>query len=85
MPMPVQNVVASARAATVIGSGSDTSGFWQALWVGTGGTVVVDLVDGGTNVSFVNVPNGVMLPVMVTKVYSTAHGTSASNIVGLNW
>ena len=85
MPMPVQNVVASARSAVNLNVGVDNIGFWQALWVGTGGTVKVDMVDNGQNITFLNVPNGVMLPVMVSKVYSTSNGTTANNIVGLNW
>lgn len=50
-----------------------------SLYVGTGGTVTVDFVDGGTNIPLTNVPNGTFLPVRVSRVYST--GTTASAIV----
>ena len=87
--MPAGNnlsVSASARSAYPISLGSDTVGvLYQALWVGTGGTVIVDMADTGTTVSFINVPNGTMLPIAVSKIYSTSHGTSASNLVGLVW
>ena len=52
----------------------------RALYVGTGGTVVV--VDpSGNQVSFTNVANGTTLPIRVDKVLSA--GTTASGILGL--
>lgn len=52
------------------------------LWVGGAGSVKVDLVNGGTAVPL-PVPAGSLLKVAVTKIYSAADGTSASNIVAL--
>lgn len=57
----------------------------KALWVGTGGTVKVDMEGDGENagatVTFAGVLGGTLLPVRVTKVYMT--GTSASDLVAL--
>lgn len=84
MGIPLGTVMASARSATSINLAADTLATFQALWIGTTGDVVVDMIDGGTGVTIKSVPAG-MLPIYVTKVYSTANGTSASNLVGLRW
>mgnify|MGYP006921363822 CR=1 FL=1 len=52
------------------------------LWVGTGGDVKVDL-ENATGLTYKNVPSGTELPVLATKVYSTANGTNAADIVTL--
>lgn len=70
----------ASRGAAVTPSDSNTLGS-RGLWVGTGGNVTVDFLDGGTNIALNNVPSGTLLPIAVTKVYST--GTTASNIVAL--
>ena len=49
------------------------------LFVGTGGDVKVDLATYGTSVTYKHVADGVFLPVLVKRVYST--GTTASDIV----
>lgn len=51
----------------------------RALYVGAGGNIVV--VTGGAAVTFVNVPQGTILPVECTRVNAT--GTTATSIVGL--
>jgi hypothetical protein len=51
-----------------------------ALYVGTGGNIKVDMSGSGT-VTFNNVGDGVFLPILVDRVYST--GTTASNIIAL--
>jgi hypothetical protein len=61
-----------------------------ALYIGTGGTLVVSLVGGDTigapyNV-FHNVPSGSFFPIIVSNVWATADGdpgTTCSNIVAL--
>ena len=55
----------------------------RALYVGTGGNVKVEMldIDGGSAVSFLNVPDGTLLPLRVIRVHAT--GTTASDIVGL--
>lgn len=53
-----------------------------ALYVGTEGNVAVRTA-GQDTVTFVAVPAGTILPVVIDKLLST--GTTASNIVGLNY
>jgi hypothetical protein len=62
---------------------SDTVNFAETcrgLWVGTGGNVVC-VRPNGTAVTFVNVPDGYLLPVIAKRVNTTS--TTASNIVAL--
>lgn len=59
----------------------------DALYVGVTGNVKVDLPNlpgqpGRSTVTFMNVPVG-MFPVACKKVYAT--GTTASQIIGMNW
>lgn len=54
---------------------------WDALYIGTGGHVVVRLPNKTTTVTFSNAQTGSILPMAVDYVYST--GTAAQNIVGL--
>jgi hypothetical protein len=70
----------ATRAAAVVTSDTDPNN-WTSLFIGTGGSVKVDVV-GGTTVTFANVPSGTWLYVQVTRVY--AIGTSATSIVGVN-
>jgi len=56
----------------------------RGLWVGTAGNVHVQMAgyDGSNNeATLVNVQNGTLLNIRVTKVYET--GTDATDIVGL--
>jgi len=53
----------------------------KALYVGTGGTVVLRGVDSAADVTFVNVADGQVLD--VRPHYVRATGTTASDIVGL--
>lgn len=53
----------------------------RALYVGTGGSIKVTMVDGQA-VTFTNVPSGSILPIQVIKVWSTGT-TSASAILAL--
>lgn len=53
----------------------------KAIYVGTGGTLVVRAIDGSSDVTFTNVANGTILDVRVTSVRAT--GTTASNLIGL--
>jgi hypothetical protein len=73
---------AIARKNTTVTPDDSTAVNFDALYVGTGGTVKVKDLD-GTDGTYVNVSNGQILPVSVSRVYST--GTTASNIVGLNF
>ena len=52
----------------------------RALWVGVGGDVKVDMINGAALV-IPNVQDGTLLPVRVSKVYQAS--TTASSIVAL--
>lgn len=60
---------------------ADLPAVTKALYVGTGGTVVVRPLNGAEDVVFRNVPDGGILDVRVRAVRST--GTTAGDIVGL--
>jgi hypothetical protein len=50
-----------------------------ALYVGTGGTLVIT-TKGGDIVTMLNVPDGTLIPVLVTKIWNA---TTASDILAL--
>lgn len=52
----------------------------RALYVGTGGDIRVRML-GHAEITFVNLPQGTLLPLRVARVFET--GTTAGNIVGL--
>tara|TARA_Y100000034_G_C6821721_1_gene370140 strand:- start:592 stop:822 length:231 start_codon:yes stop_codon:yes gene_type:complete len=68
-------------AESVTVSNTATNQF-KALYVGTGGNVVVESYNSGDTVTFYNVPSGTVLPIKTAKVRNT--GTSATGIVGLH-
>lgn len=72
-----------ARAAEVVSpdDSTDLTNVSRALWVGTGGDLVVIMQNGDT-VTFANVPNGSLLPIAVSRVKSTL--TTADDIVALS-
>lgn len=76
--VPIQGSPAEAEA---INLGSDSTGTWFAVRAGVGGTVKVDYKDGGTGILLLNVPDGGYEPGLFTKIYSTANGTTATDIV----
>lgn len=51
----------------------------RSLYIGVGGTVVVEWTDGTTS-TFINVVSGTILPVNVVKVRAS---TTATNIIAL--
>jgi len=53
----------------------------KALWVGTGGSIVVRGMGGGTDATLKNVPSGSVLPLRAQYVRAT--GTTAADIVAL--
>jgi hypothetical protein len=52
----------------------------RGIYVGTAGTLAVDMVGGGSAISF-TCPAGILLPIQCSKILNT--GTSATNIVAL--
>ena len=51
-----------------------------ALYVGTGGNIKVNMAD-NTTITFNNVQDGTVLPILVNRVHST--DTTATNIIAL--
>jgi len=68
-------------AAVTPNDGSDLANSSTALFVGGAGAVKVDMVGGTTGVTLTGVVAGSVLPIRVSRVYST--GTTATNIVAL--
>ena len=72
----------SARGAVVVTlSDSTVINNTRALYIGTGGTLKVTMVD-GQSVVFNNVPTGSILPIQVTKVWATG-SVGVSGILAL--
>ena len=69
-------ITSDAQSVTV---SDTTTKLYDGIYVGTGGDVKVTTV-GGTDVTFAGVPGGTILPLGITKIWST--GTTASSIVG---
>jgi hypothetical protein len=72
--------VSAYDAAAVTPSDSTVLRPTRGLYTGSGGTIKVDMSLGAT-ITFSNVLAGTILPVQVTKVYST--DTDATGIVAL--
>ncbi|WP_019051822.1 spike base protein, RCAP_Rcc01079 family [Sphingobium xenophagum] len=79
----IDNPIASARAPyAVVPHDSDALPVVpKALYIGTGGTVILRGVDGTADVNFLNVADGQVLDVRARYVRAT--GTTAANIVAL--
>ena len=78
------NTVSAHGATAVTLSDSTTIPVTRALYVGVGGTLVVIMADNNNTTStntFLNIPNGTILPLQVIKVYST--GTTCTDVVAL--
>jgi hypothetical protein len=72
---------ASKAFAITPANGSDLSVVPRAIYVGTGGDLVVKLRGDSASVTLKNVPSGAVLPVRAIRVYSTS--TTATDLVGL--
>ena len=62
------------------GDGSDVTYATRAVWVGGAGDLKVTML-GGDTITLVGVPAGCLIPIRVSRVWST--GTTATSIVGL--
>lgn len=71
----------SARGAVAV-TLSDTTVInnTRALFIGAGGSLKVSMVEGG-DVTFVGLASGSILPIQVTKCWST--GSTATNVLAL--
>lgn len=73
---PARNCV-----AIVPNDATDLPVVTKAIYVGTGGNIVVRTIEGAADVTFANVPTGTVLPIRARAIRAT--GTTASQIVGL--
>lgn len=83
MPGAYRNVdatVSARRAAAVTLSDSAILENTRALYIGGAGNLKVTMVEGG-DVTFSGLNAGTILPIQVTKAYST--GSTATNIIAL--
>lgn len=71
------------RGAVITPSNSDVfpRNTYRGFYVGGDGDIFVDLEDGGVNISFIGVKQGLYYPFAITRVYAT--GTTATDIRGL--
>lgn len=76
------NVHASATTGAAVTPSDVTVLEFKSLYIGLDGDVAVEHVD-GTTATYQGVLGGSVLPVAGTKVLAT--GTSATNIVAMNW
>lgn len=70
----------AAKAVVVTPSDSTLLAVTRGLFVGTGGEVLVDMAEQGTDILFLNVPNGTFMPIQVIRVKA---GSTASDIIAL--
>jgi hypothetical protein len=75
------DMVYGTAVAIDISSGNHGSLSHNALYVGTGGNVKVNMGTSGSGITFSNVASGQILPIQITQVYQS--GTTASNMVAL--
>lgn len=76
-----RNSTATYAAPVTPSDSEDLPVFASALWVGAGGTIVVDPFFGPASVTLTGIANGTLLPLAVKRVRAT--GTTASQIVAL--
>lgn len=82
MAVTNQNSTPAEHAVAVTPSDSTVLSYvTRGLWIGGAGNVKVDMFGGESGVTFSGVPAGTILPIAVTKVYST--NTTATLIIGI--
>lgn len=72
---------AISAAAIVPHDDNDLTTATRAIYTGTGGTLIVNMRNEGSSITFSNVPAGTILPIRVTRVLAT--GTVGSGYVAL--
>ena len=75
------DMIYGTAVAIDISSGNHGSLSHNALYVGTGGNVSVEMATGGSGIVFNNVASGQILPIQITQVNQSS--TTASNMVAL--
>jgi hypothetical protein len=90
-PMPIDpfelysdSLTAPAKTAFAVtpNDTADLPMFAKAIYIGTGGDLVLRAVDSVADATFANLPDGTILPVRVRAIRAT--GSTAANIVGLS-
>lgn len=72
---------AQHAAAVIPNDSADLANPARALYIGGAGNVYVDMVGDGENIGFIGATAGSILPISVSRVYST--NTTATSIVAL--
>jgi len=76
------NATVSAHSALAVTTSDSTIiPVTRALFIGTGGTLVVTMAEDENDVTFINIADGTVFPIQVSKVLAT--GTTAASIVAL--
>ncbi|NVN99238.1 MAG: hypothetical protein HXX17_07940 [Geobacteraceae bacterium] len=75
----------SPRFVSIDANKSDTvdlpTGQCRALYVGSGGTLVIGFAGGGAGVTFSNVQNGSVIPAAAARLFNT--GTTCTGVIAL--
>lgn len=80
--MSIEKMAPQKRAVVVTPNDSTDLTYWaNALYIGTDGDVYLDTTGGDTNVPFLGLKSGTILPVEVTRVRAT--NTTVTSIVAL--
>jgi hypothetical protein len=78
------NSTVPATNAQAIDTSSDTTidpSYCRGIFIGTAGDLVVDMAgEKGKEITF-KVAAGTLVPIVVTKIYSSSNGTSADDLV----
>lgn len=80
MALPKTDLYGGIGGVAVTPSDSTDLGVTRAVWVGTGGDLVVTFVGTSSAVTLPNVQDGTLLPIQVSKVMVA---TGASDIVAI--
>ena len=77
--------ISSAFGAVSVSLAADTNlaAGCRGFHCGTAGDVKVDYVGGGTGITLKSCLAGMIHPHQISKIYSTANGTTAADIVAL--
>jgi len=77
-----QHAFASAKTSGAVTPSDSTVLSFKALYVGTGGNVVVKHSESGSAITYTGVNAGFILPVSGVRVMAA---TTASNVVWMDW
>jgi len=78
----LQAVADNYTVADAITPSDTTVVAFDAVYVGATGNVVVDMLNGGSTITFTAVPAGTLLKIGVVKVHAAS---TATGLIGLNY